>query len=106
MFKWIIRFYFFTYFLYLKLVYINCENQEEHHHNFNQSNIQLVPKKVQIKYLNYSKNYQFSFEDNNAIDDLIVHFNSIYCNIDIKNNSNTNPKINKIKKDIMINIKI
>ena len=101
-----IRLYFFTYFLYLKLANINCENQEDHQHNFNQYNIQLVPKKVQIKYLNYSKNYQFSFEDNNAKNDLLVHFHSIDCNIKLINNSNINPKINKIKKDIMINIKI
>ena len=98
--KWMIRFYIFNYFLYLKLVNINCENQEEDQYNFNQYNIQLVPKKVQIKYLNYSKNYQFSFENNNPIDDLLVHFHSIDCNIKINNNSITNPKINKIKKDI------
>ena len=100
-----IRLYFFTYFLYLKLININCENREEGKH-FNQYNILLVPKKVQIKYLNYSKNYKFSFGDNNSIDDLLVHFHSIDWNIKIINNSNTNPKINKIKKDIMINIKI
>ena len=95
-----IRFYIFNYFLYLKLVNINCENQEEDQYNFNQYNIQLVPKKVQIKYLNYSKNYQFSFENFHPIDDLLVHFHSIDCNIKINNNSITNPKINKIKKDI------
>jgi len=85
MFKWIIRFYIFTYFLYLKLVNINCKNQEEGKH-FNQYNILLVPKKVQIKYLNYSKNYKFSFEYNNTIDDLLVYFHSIDCNIEIINN--------------------
>ena len=95
-----IRFCIFTYFFYLNLSNINCENQEESQHNFNEYNIQLTPKKVQIKYINYSKNYQFSFEDNNAKNDLLVHFHSIDCNIKIINNSNTNPKINKIKKDI------
>ena len=100
MLKWMIRFYFFTYFLHLKLVNINCENQEENQHNFNQINIELEPKKTQIKYLNYSNYYQFSFKENNGKDDLLIHFHSIDCNINIINFALSNIKIKKIKKDI------
>ena len=101
MLKWKIRIYIFIYFLYLKLVNINCKNQVKDRHNFNHyHNIDLVPKKVEIKYLKYSENYQFSFEDTNATDNLLVHFHSLDCNIRFINNPNTNKKKNEIKKNL------
>ena len=100
MLKWMIRIYIFIYFLYLKLVNINCENQAKDQQNIIQYDIKLVPKKVEIKYLNYSKNYNFSFVDNNETDNLLVHFHSLDCNIRFNDNSNTNQKIKEIKKNI------
>ena len=97
MFKWMIRFYIFIFFLYLKLVNINCKKHKKDKSNINQNDtLHLVPKKVEILYLNYSKKYQFLFEDNNSTDNLLVHFHSIDCNIRFINNQ----KINEIKKNI------
>ena len=96
MFKWAMRFYFLIYYIYLKLVNINCEN----HDNFKPFDTQLVPQKVQIKYLNYTKNSPFSFKSSNETDDLLVNFHSIGCNISINNNSTTSPKILEVKSNI------
>ena len=106
MIKWKTRFFILMIIFYLKIININCEI--ENHNNVNalitEYYNRLEPKNVQIKYLYYTKKNFFNFANintNNIINDLIVNFYSIDCDLNIKTTTTyKNANITKIKNYI------
>lgn len=97
MIKWKIRNCMLIYILYLKFININCKIESQNDIN----KINIEPKKVHIKYLYYTKKNIFSFIGKNVLNNLLVNFYSIDCDIDVKTNpAKENANITKIKNDI------
>ena len=97
MIKWKIRTYILIYIFYLKFVNITCKIENQNNIN----KIKIEPQKVHIKYLYYSKINSFNFIGKNELNNLLVNFYSIDCDIDVKTNPDKeNANITKIKNDV------
>ena len=93
--------------LYLKFINIKCEKEGQDNYNntfiSEYNNYQIKPKSCQVKYLYYSKENKFHIsKENKLLNDLLINFYSIDCNIHIRTGTTQKyANITQIKKDII-----